>query len=449
MGFEGSGGIKETGIYRMRVLLVYPAPDVSKNYRFGYSLLLLYAASDLREHGHEVHLVDFSCEKFNVETFTGLLQRSEALVLEVDAFPLKRSTNIESASRIATLAKERFPNIPIVAIGKQCSLFGRAISFADVTISGDSETYVSKVLKCVERQSYYDAGQINNIDILPVPAYDLLSKHQIEGRTTDRDMCLQPSGLMETSRGCPGLCTFCQRKGWSHGIQCFSDERVLQIFQLLARSGVKNIWVVDENFGANLVRAKGLLKKISAVNDRSKVRLAISSWVRIDHEFLELASEAGVSIISFGIESITKANQDYYHKRVEPDKTAEMISYADSLGLFTVGNFIIGSPLDTEQTIEENLQYAISSGLDTVNVKTLDYMMGAELYQELPAQIRGPIDVRACKELGLCKFTREELKRISANFQNRFRISRIKKLELKTRKYGTPYFEKQEGERSV
>ena len=130
----------------MKVLLVYPAPDVSKNYRFGYSLLLLYAASDLRGHGHEVRLVDYSCEKFEVETFTALLQGSDALVMEVDAFPLKRSTNIESASRIATIAKERFPNIPVVAIGKQCSLFGRAISFADVTISGDSETYVSKVL---------------------------------------------------------------------------------------------------------------------------------------------------------------------------------------------------------------------------------------------------------------------------------------------------------------
>lgn len=429
----------------MRVLLVYPAPDVSKNYRFGYSLLLLYAASDLRGHGHEVHLVDFSYEKFDVENFIDLLHESDALVMEVDAFPLKRSTNIESASRIATLAKERFPNIPIVAIGKQCSLFGHAISFADVTVSGDSETYVSKVLECVERQSYYDVGQINNLDMLPVPAYDLLSKDQIEGRTSVRDMCLQPSGLMETSRGCPGLCTFCQRKGWSHGMQCFSDERVLEVFQLLAGSGVKNIWVVDENFSANLVRAKALLKKISAVNDRSKVRLAISSWVRIDREFLDLASEAGVSIISFGIESITKANQDYYRKRVDPDKTTEMISYADSLGLYTVGNFIIGSPFDTEQTIEENLQYAISSGLDTVNVKILDYMMGAELYLKLPEEIRGPIDVRACKELGLCRFTREELKIISVNFQNRFRISRIKKLELKTEKYGTPYFEKKEG----
>ena len=162
-------------------------------------------------------------------------------------------------------------------------------------------------------------------------------------------------------------------------MQCFSDERVLEVFQLLAGSGVKNIWVVDENFGANLVRAKGLLKKISAVNDRSKVRLAISSWVRIDREFLDLASDAGVSIISFGIESITTDNQDYYRKRIDPDKTAEIISYADSLGLYTVGNFIIGSPFDTEQTIAENLQYAISSGLDTVNVKTLDYMMGAEL----------------------------------------------------------------------
>ena len=426
----------------MRTLLVYPAPDVSKNYRFGYSLLLLYVANDLRRRGHEVYLVDYSCEKFDGEKFAGLLQGVDALVMEVDAFPLKRSTNIESASRIAALAKGRAPNVPVVTIGKQCSLFGRAISFADVTISGDSETYVSKVLECPDRQSYYDAGMIADLDTLPVPAYDLLSKDQVEGRTTVRDMCLQPSALMETSRGCPGVCTFCQRKGWSHGVQYFSDERVLEVFQLLSGSDIKNIWVVDENFGANLIRAKGLLKKIATVNDRSKVRLAISSWVRIDSEFLELAAKAGVSIISFGIESITKDNQDYYRKRIDPEKAAEMIAYADSLGLYTVGNFIIGSPFDTEQTIEENLRYAINSGLDTVNVKTLDYMMGADLYQELPEEAKGPIDVHACKELGLCRFTREELKRISASFQNRFRISRIKKLDIKTQKYGAPYFEK-------
>jgi hypothetical protein len=127
---------------------------------------------------------------------------------------------------------------------------------------------------------------------------------------------------------------------------------------------------------------------------------------------------------------------------IDPDETAEMISYADSLGLYTVGNFIIGSPYDTEQTIAENLQYAIGSKLDTINIKILDYMMGAELYQRLPEGIRGPIDVHACKELGLCKFTRDELKRLSLNFQNTFQISRIKKLKHKTQKHGTPYFEK-------
>ena len=426
----------------MRVLLIYPAPDVSKDYRFGYSLLLLYVASDLRERQHEVRLVDFSCETFEAEKFEGMLHGVDALVMEVDAFPLKRSTNIESASTLSAITKARFPNVPIVAIGKQCSLFGRAVPFADVTISGDSENFVSIVLECSDRKSYYDAGKIESLDMLHIPAYDLLSKEQIEGRTTFRDMRLQPSGLMETARGCPGVCTFCQRKGWSQGMQCFSDGRVLEVFQLLAGSGIRNIWVVDENFGADLVRAKGLLKKISPVNDRTKVKLAISSWLRIDHEFLELAVEAGVSIISFGIESITKDNQEYYRKRIDPEKTAEMISHADSLGLYTVGNFIIGSPYDTEQSIEENLKYAIDSKLDTVNIKTLDYMMGAELYQRLPEHVKGPIDVHACKELGLCKFTRGDLKRISVNFQNRFRVSRIKKLALKTQKYGAPYFEK-------
>jgi len=426
----------------MRILLVYPAPDVCKDYRFGYSLLLLYVASALRGRGHEVRLIDYSCDAFTKEGFTVAAHDIDVVLMEIDAFPLKRSTNIDNAAKIAAVAKEMRPDIPILAIGKQCSLLGHPVGFADTTIAGDSETFVCKVVELSDREQYYDAGTILELDQLPIPAYDLLSTNQLEGRTMHRDMHLQPSGLMETSRGCPGVCTFCQRKGWSHGVQYFSADRVLAVFRTLAGSGVRNIWVVDENFGANLGRAKELLKRLSEVNDRSKVKLAISSWVRIDNEFLELAYKAGVSVISFGIESITKENQEFYRKHIDVGHTREMIAYADELGLYTVGNFIIGSPYDTEQSIDENLRYAIESQLDTVNIKTLDYMMGAELYQSLPAKLKGQIDVHACRELGLCKFTRAELKQISVNFQNRFRISRLKKMEVKTKRFGAPYFEK-------
>lgn len=414
----------------MRILLTYPTPDVCKDYRFGYSLLLLYVASALREHGHDIGLLDYSCERFTEESFRIAMSDVDILLMEIDAFPLKRSTNIRSAEKIAAVAKECAPMVPILAIGKQCTLLGKPISFADTTISGDSETFVCEIVERLDRKSYksyYNAGTISELDKLPVPAYDLLSSNQIGGQTVSRDMHLQPSGLMETARGCPGVCTFCQRKGWSHGVQYFSMERVLSVFRTLVASGIRNIWIVDENFGADLSRAKELLRRLSETNDRSKVRLSISSWVQIDKEFLELAYDAGVSIISFGIESVTRRNQDFYRKRIDTEKTREILAYADKIGLYTVGNFIIGSPYDTEQTIAENLSYAMDSGLDIVNIKILDYMIGAELHQKLPSHLRGQIDVHACRELGLCKFSRVELKQISINFQNRFRISRIKK----------------------
>ena len=86
------------------------------------------------------------------------------------------------------------------------------------------------------------------------------------------------------------------------------------------------------------------------------------------------------------IESITKQNQDFYNKHFDKEKVRAMLDFADSLGLYTVGNFIIGSPYDSIETVEENLQYAIESKLDVVNIKTLDYMMGSELYDTLPAE---------------------------------------------------------------
>lgn len=428
----------------MKVLLVYPAPDIDKDYRFGYSLLLLYIASDLRDAGHEVSIVDYSSTKYIENEFLSLLSEIDVLVLEIDAFPLKRATNFTNAQTLALTAKKHSQHLRVIAVGKQCSLLEKPIDFTDLTISGDAELSLRRVLQTNELHGYYDAGCLEQLDLLPIPAYELLSHAQIVGHTTRREMNLLPSAVMETSRGCPGICTFCQRKGWSHGVQFFGEERVVEIFLQLAELGVRNIWVLDENFTGNLSRAKQILRRFSTINDRSRIRLAISSWVKIDEEFLELAWDAGVAIISFGIESITLQNQIFYKKMIDIERTKELIAYADQLGLYTVGNFIVGSPYDTEQTIEDNLQYALDTKFDVINVKTLDYMMGAELHSLLPGPLREQIDVQACRENGLSRFTKKEIKNIVASFQRRFRLSRIKSIQKKIQRFGTPYFEKEE-----
>lgn len=46
------------------------------------------------------------------------------------------------------------------------------------------------------------------------------------------------------------------------------------------------------------------------------MKLCLSSWIFVDEEFLMLAKRAGVSMISFGIESIVPEVQAFYNKMI-------------------------------------------------------------------------------------------------------------------------------------
>lgn len=425
------------------VLLVYPGPDRIKSYRFGYSLLLLYIASDLRSHGFAVKLWDFSVEKYPDSSFKRDLESVSAVVMEIDAFPLKRSTNLLNARTIAYDIRTVSSKIPIIGVGKQCTLFNHSLDFVNTTIAGDSETKVSFVLDLICRglpyKNFYDVGENLDLSQLPFPAYDLLSNDQIHGKTSSGHMHLAASALLETSRGCPGRCTFCQRKGWCEKISLFPLNVIQENFQSLIDFGIKNIWITDENFAGNIEHAKQTLKIFKDVAAGRHVRISMSSWVHVSEDFLCLAKDAGVSIISFGLESITKENQDFYNKHYDKEKVKKMIEVADSLGIYTVGNFIIGSPYDSHDTVEENLQFAVNSKLDVVNIKTLDYMMGSELYDGLPKEIQTEIHFFACREKGVAQLSAAEIKQLCDKFMRSFQLSRKGVIEKKIALYGPPY----------
>ena len=61
--------------------------------------------------------------------------------------------------------------------------------------------------------------------------------------------------------------------------------------------------------------------------------------MNIDEEFLDLAKQCNIKIISFGIESGNKEILRFYRKNINIDEVPSIIRYANSLGIFTVGNF--------------------------------------------------------------------------------------------------------------
>ena len=185
--------------------------------------------------------------------------------------------------------------------------------------------------------------------------------------------------------------------------------------------------------------AKRLVKKIIQANLHDNLRFFISSWANIDEEFLDLAKQCNVRIISFGIESGNAEILRFYRKNINIDKVPQIIRYANSIGIFTVGNFIIGAPMETEVTINETFELIKRCELDQVNIKNLDYMIGSSLYELLDDKLKTDDHIFACFENGLNEFKLNDIKRIKETFLSEYYKSHRSTIEKKIQIHGTPF----------
>ncbi|MDD2498261.1 MAG: radical SAM protein [Desulfitobacteriaceae bacterium] len=427
------------------ILLVYPSPEVQKQWRFGFSLNLLYLSSILKQAGHKVIFKDYSVENLNLEALTELLSQIEVAIIEFDSFPLKRALNIHNGEFLANFIKHTNKGIKTIAFGYDCILQPRIIPNIDYVLAQEPEKAIAYVIKCllakmeINRQ---DLGtmKIEDLDDLPFPDRTILSSYAEHGGSIYRKSTLAKSTLVQTSRGCMNTCRFCQRKGWTNKYNEHSIDYVISEFHDITASGYKNVWICDDNFTFNLNRAKKILKRL--INDRltEGMHIALSSWIRIDREFLELAKQANVSVISVGIESTNQEILKFYNKQINLDETEKLIRFADQLGVYIVGNFIIGAPMETENTINDTFEYIMRIPFDQVNVKILDYMLGSKLYSELPDDKKNSErHIFACKETALNDFPMEYLKNRIHTFMKEFTASRRNHFINKASRFGLPY----------
>ncbi len=427
-----------------RILLIYPQPDTIKQSRFGFSLTLLYTSSILKNAGHTTILRDFSVEDYEDASILNEMEKADLAVVEYDAFPLKRSLNISNAGYIMELIRAHFPGKKIIAIGYDFALFPRNHEQADFTFTIEPENGITRVVSALLENksiSTSEIGVVNYLDDLPFPDRNLLSDFAQHGGSVKHKPNLEKSTLVQTSRGCSNSCVFCQRKGWLNKYREHSIEYVLREFSWLKEEEYVNVWICDDNFTLNLNRAKNILKRLFYAKLAEYMKISLSSWTKIDREFLEIAKSANVKLISFGIESANREILKFYKKKVDLDKTKELIDVADKIGIYTVGNFIIGAPMETEKTIERTFAYAQDVPFDDVNIKILDYMAGSDLYNQLPEELKKHNrHVFASRENNLTGFSLTELKeKIDAFYSSRFNKSRKVRRTIKFSRHGLPY----------
>lgn len=412
----------------MNILVVYPKPDEQKKPRFGFSYDMMIVATVLGEE-HNVVIRDYSCEDFDRTSFLKDINNDKIQLAFIycDSFSLKRSQNIINAKEIIDLLN---PAIITVAFGNYCCITKKQFGNANQTITVND---INQIINCVNSidqtqaisaiKEYDDIPHINRNLIQKIPYYNSNSKNT----------------LLQTAKGCENTCVFCQRKGWQSCYIPHSDNYVIEEVRSIKNEGYSNVWITDENFTFNLARAKRLLKKMFDEKLIYGMKFFVSSWANIDKEFLDIASQSNVRIISFGIESGNENILNYYKKNIDIKHVPALIQYANKKGIFTVGNFIIGAPMESEKSIEDTFNLIEQCEFDQINIKNLDYMIGSSLYDTLNESLKVNDHVFACAENGLNKFPLEEIIKIKSDFQKKYYETHRKCIYDKITTFGTPF----------
>ncbi len=204
-----------------------------------------------------------------------------------------------------------------------------------------------------------DRPFIKNLDDLPLPRHDLLplDRYHIP-------MVKGPYTFVVTSRGCPAGCKFCiKHVNYQYSVRIRSPENIIQELWLLHDLGIHNIHMYADLFTVNRDQVIGLCNLI--LEEGLKIRWTCNSRVDfVDEEMLGLMGRSGCWMISWGIESANEEILQRVRKGYRPEQAAQALRWARAAGIKNWGYFIIGLPGETEETIQQTIQFSKSLPLD-------------------------------------------------------------------------------------
>lgn len=188
---------------------------------------------------------------------------------------------------------------------------------------------------------------------------------------------------IDVGRGCPFSCTYCSTKTfWKRKFRFRNIQNTVdEIEYVQKRYGINRFDFMHDLFTANKNRIVEFCQEIGK-------RGLIIKWgcdSRIDtisFELIDLMVSMGMTRIFFGIESGSKRMQKLINKNLDLQKCEDVVNYCVQKGLEVTTSFIYGFPDETEEDLDDTIDYIIKfQNLGcTVLTNMCHIMNGTELF---------------------------------------------------------------------
>ena len=290
-----------------------------------------------------------------------VLQPGDRLVgLMTDADSLHHTVTM------ARLLKQRSPET-LVCLGGPASspiseLMLERFPFIDMVIRGEGELTFTETLRHlgdrrppagVEGLTWRaDEKIVSNPDRRVLPELDDLPIPEFEAFGMDPDAAL----YLDVGRGCPFKCHFCSTAPfWSRKFRMKSIERITTELTLLRdRFNRNHVGFSHDIFTTNkdwtLRFCQELIDHPLGMTWACSTRTDV-----IDEQVLEAMAEAGCVEIYYGIETGSQPMQKTIHKNLDLNRSREIVAWTANVGIRPVTGFIVGYPMETQETFNETL----------------------------------------------------------------------------------------------
>ena len=189
-----------------------------------------------------------------------------------------------------------------------------------------------------------------------------------------------------TTRGCPFSCEFCSNAVFGISYRERSPENVLDEVEQALSFGYDRIHFADDVFTLNRERVLKICDEIRKRGLHFKWE-CLGRVDSIDEEISITMKDAGCDKIYFGIESGNDSVLKLMRKKITLDKARKAVYAAHEAGLATGAFFILCYPGETDDTVLENLRFAVSLPLDYLSF-TMPYPLpGTALYERVKSKI--------------------------------------------------------------
>jgi hopanoid biosynthesis associated radical SAM protein HpnJ len=222
---------------------------------------------------------------------------------------------------------------------------------------------------------------IENLDALPYVA-DIF-KRDLDFRNYNIPYLLYPYVSLYTSRGCPAQCTFClwPQTMSGHRWRTRSSDNVAAEVQRVLRlfPEAREIFFDDDTFTWQKSRVLELCKKFKPL----RFTWSCNSRVNADYETLRAMKEAGCRLLVVGFESGDPTVLKNIKKGATVEQALAFMKDCKRLGITVHGDFQIGHPGETHETIERTIQFAMKLDPQTMQVSISHPYPGTEFFRYL------------------------------------------------------------------